>query len=117
MDTYAAGAAVRRMLPAAASLLLSMHAPSIAGDTLPSETPAAFVPRVDSFDYVKREVMIPMRDGVKLQNRHPHSARRASRTDLADPHALRRDRPHHQEQQRAPIRAASTATTSRTMPW
>ena len=38
-----------------------------AGDTLPSETPAAFVPRVDSFDYVKREVMIPMRDGVKLQ--------------------------------------------------
>src|ERR1700678_1995083 len=38
-----------------------------AGDTLPSETPAAFVPRVESFDYVKREVMIPMRDGVKLQ--------------------------------------------------
>jgi putative CocE/NonD family hydrolase len=33
---------------------------------LPSETPAHFVPVVDSFDYVKRDVMIPMRDGVKL---------------------------------------------------
>jgi hypothetical protein len=31
-----------------------------------NETPANFDPRVDSFDYVKREVMIPMRDGVKL---------------------------------------------------
>ena len=31
-----------------------------------SETPASFNPRVDSFDYGKREVMIPMRDGVKL---------------------------------------------------
>jgi putative CocE/NonD family hydrolase len=33
---------------------------------LPSETPAKLVPATDSFDYVKREVMIPMRDGVKL---------------------------------------------------
>jgi putative CocE/NonD family hydrolase len=33
---------------------------------LPSETPAHFVPVTDSFDYVKRDVMIPMRDGVKL---------------------------------------------------
>jgi predicted acyl esterase len=29
--------------------------------------PAKFSPSVDSFDYGKREVMIPMRDGVKLQ--------------------------------------------------
>jgi uncharacterized protein len=42
-------------------------APAPAVDTLPNETPAAFVPRVDSFDYIKREVMIPMRDGVKLK--------------------------------------------------
>jgi uncharacterized protein len=40
---------------------------AIAADALPSETPAAFLARADSFDYVKREVMIPMRDGVKLQ--------------------------------------------------
>jgi uncharacterized protein len=32
----------------------------------PSETPAQFTPVTDSFDYVRREVMIPMRDGVKL---------------------------------------------------
>jgi uncharacterized protein len=33
---------------------------------LPSETPAKFDPVTDSFDYVRREAMIPMRDGVKL---------------------------------------------------
>ena len=32
----------------------------------PSETPARFVPVTSSFDYEKREVMIAMRDGVKL---------------------------------------------------
>jgi uncharacterized protein len=32
----------------------------------PSETPAKFVPSTAGFDYVKRDVMIPMRDGVKL---------------------------------------------------
>ena len=35
--------------------------------SLPSETPATFTPRTESFDYVRREVMIPMRDGVKLK--------------------------------------------------
>jgi uncharacterized protein len=52
---------------AAVSCSLLATASAAAADTLPSETPATFVPRVDSFDYVKREVMIPMRDGVKLQ--------------------------------------------------
>jgi len=33
---------------------------------LPSETPASFDVRNDTFDYVKRDVMIPMRDGVRL---------------------------------------------------
>jgi predicted acyl esterase len=33
---------------------------------LPSETPARLVPATDGFDYVKRDVMIPMRDGVRL---------------------------------------------------
>src|ERR1700735_4039298 len=32
----------------------------------PSETPAKLVPKTDSWDYVRTEVMIPMRDGVKL---------------------------------------------------
>ena len=35
--------------------------------SLPSDTPAAFKPRTDAFDYLKREEMIPMRDGVKLK--------------------------------------------------
>jgi uncharacterized protein len=33
---------------------------------LPSETPTKIQPVTDSFDYVSREVMIPMRDGIKL---------------------------------------------------
>jgi uncharacterized protein len=51
-----------------AAVLISMAgAPASAADALPGEIPSTFVPKVDSFDYVKREVMIPMRDGVKLQ--------------------------------------------------
>jgi len=38
--------------------------PAAAG--LPADTPAQFVPVTSSFDYLKRDVMIPMRDGVKL---------------------------------------------------
>ncbi|HYN23645.1 MAG TPA: CocE/NonD family hydrolase [Pyrinomonadaceae bacterium] len=34
--------------------------------TLTSETPARIEPTNDGFDYVRRSVMIPMRDGVKL---------------------------------------------------
>jgi hypothetical protein len=34
--------------------------------SFPSETPTTLTPKTDSFDYVKRDVMIPMRDGVKL---------------------------------------------------
>ncbi|HSQ36163.1 MAG TPA: CocE/NonD family hydrolase [Candidatus Binatia bacterium] len=33
---------------------------------LPSETPDIFVPASDGFDFIRREVMIPMRDQVKL---------------------------------------------------
>jgi putative CocE/NonD family hydrolase len=34
--------------------------------TLPSERPAQFRPATESWDYSRREAMIPMRDGVKL---------------------------------------------------
>src|SRR5260370_10957520 len=40
--------------------------PSSTAATLPSETPAQFTPVTDSFDYTRRDVMIPMRDAVKL---------------------------------------------------
>ena len=32
----------------------------------PSETPQKFQPTNDGFEYLRRDVMIPMRDGVKL---------------------------------------------------
>ena len=38
-----------------------------AAATLPGDTPNTFKPRTDAFDYVKREEMVPMRDGVKLK--------------------------------------------------
>jgi len=40
--------------------------PAVQYPGLPSETPAKFQEVTDSFDYVRRDVMIPMRDGVKL---------------------------------------------------
>src|SRR6266478_4204001 len=40
--------------------------PTSSLSTLSSETPAQFTPVTDSFDYARRDVMIPMRDGVKL---------------------------------------------------
>ena len=36
------------------------------GGTLPSETPAKLTPSTHGFDHERRDVMIPMRDGVKL---------------------------------------------------
>jgi len=47
-------------------LIAQVPAQSGAYPALPSETPANFKPATDRFNYDKREVMIPMRDGVKL---------------------------------------------------
>ena len=62
-------------------LLLLVSAPIAAAQnpTLPSETPAKFTPVRTSFDHDRREVMIPMRDGVKLHTviLVPKGARRA----------------------------------------
>jgi putative CocE/NonD family hydrolase len=55
---------------ALAIALILTAAPALADPpvtSLPSDTPATFTPNTDGFDYVKREVMIPMRDGVKLK--------------------------------------------------
>ena len=48
--------------------LLTVFLPSFAQTKpeLPSETPKTFTPVTQSFDYERREVMIPMRDGAKL---------------------------------------------------
>src|SRR5216684_6097329 len=42
--------------------------PPSATVTLPSETPAQFTPTTSGFNYDRRDVMIPMRDGVKLHS-------------------------------------------------
>src|SRR5271170_7614581 len=60
-----------RVIAAFLSVLFSV-APSTAQNkpatypALPSETPATLQPATASFDYVRREEMIAMRDGVKL---------------------------------------------------
>jgi uncharacterized protein len=57
------------LLPLAGASPLPAQAPPAATPTypgLPSETPATFRPTHVGFDYERREVMIPMRDGVKL---------------------------------------------------
>jgi uncharacterized protein len=50
------------------TLYIASAAPATAQatQTLPSETPATFTPATASFDYIKRDVMIPMRDGIRL---------------------------------------------------
>ncbi|HEX5345081.1 MAG TPA: CocE/NonD family hydrolase [Duganella sp.] len=50
----------------ALAVLASAFLSASAQTSLPSETPDEFKAPVDSFDYIKRTVMIPMRDGVKL---------------------------------------------------
>jgi putative CocE/NonD family hydrolase len=49
-----------------ASLSQSSMAQTPPQSTLPSETPTDFKATNDGFEYEKRDVMIPMRDGVKL---------------------------------------------------
>jgi len=60
----ALGRAVLACAVAAAVLPLGRLAAQ--ATTLPSETPAKFTPATSTFDYERRDVMIPMRDGVKL---------------------------------------------------
>jgi len=48
------------------SLFVLVFSQCVISQTLPNETPQKFEPTNYGFDYVRREVMIPMRDGVKL---------------------------------------------------
>ncbi len=67
------------LLPLAIGSVLAQAPQAPQYPSLPSETPAKFTPPVDAFDYARREVMIPMRDGVKLHTviLVPKGARRA----------------------------------------
>ena len=64
MKTILALAATASLLVMAQPSLAQTAAP--AATTLPSETPDVFKPAASRLDYERREVMIPMRDGVKL---------------------------------------------------
>jgi putative CocE/NonD family hydrolase len=48
------------------ALILLVPSTATNAQTLPNERPEKFTPTNEGFDYVRREVMIPMRDGVKL---------------------------------------------------
>ncbi|HZV89359.1 MAG TPA: CocE/NonD family hydrolase [Candidatus Binatus sp.] len=54
------------LIAAVCALSFSRFAFAQSSATLPSESPAQVNPTTDSFDYTRRDVMIPMRDGVKL---------------------------------------------------
>ena len=56
------------LAPLIAALMYIAPTPATAQNptTLPSETPDTLRPATTGFDYERREVMIPMRDGVKL---------------------------------------------------
>src|SRR5215204_7109972 len=56
----------RTQKPYSVLLALLFLTISLTAQTLPNETPAKFEPTYHGFDYTRREVMIPMRDGVKL---------------------------------------------------
>jgi len=67
MSTFCGRMSARSTIRGVILLVIASAVPAFSDQTLPNETPATFVARVESFDYTKREVMIPMRDGIKLQ--------------------------------------------------
>ena len=81
----------------ALSFLLSFSCAQ--AQTLPSETPKDFKPTNDGFEYVRRDVMIPMRDGVKLHAVIivPKGAQQCA--DTSDAHAVRRNGADQSRQQ------------------
>ena len=61
-----AGVAVSYLFVLLLAIAVCLKDVSAQAASLPSETPEKLEAVTDSFDYVRRDVMIPMRDGVKL---------------------------------------------------
>ena len=59
--------AVFLILSTVVALAQAAAEPAKTGADFSNETPANFQPVTESFDFIKRDVMIPMRDGVKLR--------------------------------------------------
>ncbi|MGH7500035.1 MAG: CocE/NonD family hydrolase, partial [Gemmatimonadales bacterium] len=68
MPLFDRAAAPLSLVPLFAALLCIAPTRTVAQNptSLPSETPDTLRPATAGFDYERREVMIPMRDGVKL---------------------------------------------------
>jgi putative CocE/NonD family hydrolase len=66
MTLAARATSLTSLLSLVGSLALARPSAAQTPATLPSETPDTLRPATGGFDYVRREAMIPMRDGVKL---------------------------------------------------
>ena len=90
-------------LPSAQTPAPAQSQPQYPG--FPSETPASVQPRTDVFDYVRRDVMIPMRDGVKLHTviLVPKGAKRAPILLTRTPYDATRLTSHAQSAHLGPI--------------
>ncbi len=62
-----AGAAIANLVIGSVIAAAYPSGGAVAAETLANETPLYFQPKSETFDYVKREVMIPMRDGTRLK--------------------------------------------------
>ena len=90
----------------------AQEVPKAGTASLPSETPAKFVPITSSWNYMRRDVMIPMRDGVKLHTviLVPKGAKSAPILLTRTPYNA--DRAHQPRRQLSPRARSSTATTT-----
>src|SRR5580704_6157705 len=92
---------------ALAAALLAVSLPVIAQNTpaYPSETPAHFRPTNAGFDYERRDVMIPMRDGVKLHTviLVPNGAKSEPILFTRTPYSATEPRSHEQSAHLVPI--------------
>src|ERR1700731_4014139 len=71
----------------------------------PSETPDKFTPVTDSYDYIPRDVMIAMRDGVKLHTiiLIPKGATRAAMLITRTPYSAKELTSHHRSGHLGPM--------------
>jgi uncharacterized protein len=90
-----------------AAVLLAVASPAIAQNApaYPSETPANFQPTNYNFDYQRRDVMIPMRDGVKLHTviLVPNGAKNAPILFTRTPYSATELTSHEQSSHLGPI--------------
>ena len=112
MTPAARAASLTSLVSLACALVTAQRTVAQTPATLPSETPDTLRPSTGGFDYVRRDVMIPMRDGVKLHTVILVPKGANGRADPPHPHALRRRRAHRPRAELAPRRRSSTATTT-----